>query len=194
MHQIYPGRIDTLISKRDLSLDDTRHDSKPRYPAVCACSDEPGAAYYAWRHNRTAQDDTPIIIEFEAQEGDVAVDSRDFLATVFQLGDPKLARYPLEQAFGPKILRYAEMAWSSDNQESRIALCDLAIHDPEVVRGHHANKPVIAGRHGTVFRSAFTVKLPVDGAAIRKVWTPERQSEMPSADIVLSDVLATNRA
>jgi hypothetical protein len=30
-------------------------------------------------------------------------------------------------------------------QSSRIALCDLNIHDPDVVKAHHANDLVVAG-------------------------------------------------
>jgi hypothetical protein len=76
----------------------------------------------------------------------------DFLYTVFQMGEPDRARTVLENSFGKAILRYAEKAWVSDDQRYRIALCDLAIYDPEVVQAHHTATPIIAGRYGTLFR------------------------------------------
>jgi hypothetical protein len=81
------------------------------------------------------------------------VDGRDFLYTIFQLGDPQLARPIIERIFGIAILRYIDRAWSSDGRE-RIALCDLAVQDDAVVLAHAGNKTVIGGRYGTRFRSA----------------------------------------
>ena len=67
---------------------------------MCARGEEMGAAYYAWQHNRTRENDTPILVEFEADEDTVVIDGRDFLTTVFQLGEPTLARPALERTFG----------------------------------------------------------------------------------------------
>ena len=49
-----------------LSTKDTR--SSKSYPVVCAYGEMEGAAYYAFRHNRSGQDDTPVLIEFETTE------------------------------------------------------------------------------------------------------------------------------
>ncbi len=87
----------------------------------------------------------PAQLEFEADEDTVAVDGWDFLATVFQLGEPALARPALARAFGNAVLPYAERAWATDNQDTRIALFDLARHDPDVVKAHHANTVGSAG-------------------------------------------------
>ena len=46
---------------------------------MCACGDEEGTAFYAWIHNKTDEDNTPVIVEFEADIATVAVDGRDFL-------------------------------------------------------------------------------------------------------------------
>jgi hypothetical protein len=74
------------------------------------------------------------------------IDGRDFLYGVFQFGDPQKAAPALERLFDPKILRFAEAAWSSTDQSKRIALCDLAIHDRQIVAGHYENRLVIGGK------------------------------------------------
>jgi hypothetical protein len=107
----HPGPLDALFAKPDLSTKDTRPRDQTGDPAVCACGEEIGAAYYAWQHNRSRENDTPIIVEFEADEDTVAIDGRDLLATVFQLGEPELARPALARAFGNAVLIYAERAW-----------------------------------------------------------------------------------
>lgn len=189
MEQFHPGPLDVLFAKPDLSLQDTRPEGRHRQPAVCACGDEMGAAHYAWQHNRSRRNDAPLMIAFEAEHEAVAIDGKDFLYTVFQMGEPMRARTILERSFGPRILRYAEKAWGSDDQRFRIALCDLAIHDPEVVKDHYAARPVIAGRYKTIFRNAFTVKLPISGAAIVRVWSPTEPPDFATPDVSLADVV-----
>src|SRR5215475_13686125 len=71
---------------------------------VCACADEAGASYYACRHNRSMEKDTPILITFEAEPADAVVDGRDFLFTLFQRGHPTKGRPVAERLFGPRIL------------------------------------------------------------------------------------------
>lgn len=63
-----------LVEKSDLGLDDTRPKGVLATPAVCACGDVEGAAYYALRHNRNAFDDAPLLVEFEAPIENVAID------------------------------------------------------------------------------------------------------------------------
>lgn len=186
----HPGSLDALFAKSDLSTKDTRPHDQAGDPAVCACGEEMGAAYYAWQHNQTRENDTPIIVEFEADEDAIAIDGRDFLATVFQLGEPELARPALAQAFGPAVLPYAERAWATDNQDRRIALFDLARHDPDVVKAHHANTVVLGGRFGTVFRSAFIIKLPPQ--SVIRAWSPLSRPSVPLPEITLSTLLTTS--
>jgi hypothetical protein len=189
----HPGQLDVLFRKVDLSLDDTRPGCTVPQPAICACGEEAGAAYYAWRHNRTTEHDTPVIIEFEADQTTVAVDGKDFLYPVFQMGTSERSQSILVNTFGTRILRYAERAWASDEQEYRIALCDLAIHDPDVVNAHYANILAIGGRYGTIFRNAFTVSLPITRDAVLRVWSPTAPRDIPSPDISLADLLESPR-
>jgi hypothetical protein len=191
MDYLHPGPLDRLFQKLDLTITDTR--TSQAAAGVCACGEESGAAYYAWHHNRGKEDTTPIMMEIEADENLVAIDGRDFLYLAFQFGDPQKARPILERSFGPGVLRYADRAWNEQEHSCRIALCDLAIHDPEVVRAHHASDFVLGGRHGTVFRNAFIVKLPVGPEAIRRVWSPSAAPTLPVPEASLADVLGRNR-
>lgn len=184
----HPGDLKSLFVKPDLSPDDTRPGAMA-VAAVCACGDETGALYYGISHNRSAENDTPIFIEFEAELSQTAVDGKDFLYTAFQMADPVRARPVLERCFGAAILKYADRAWSTEDQSYRIAQCDLAIHDSDVVAAHHSNQLVLAGRHKTLFRSAFTVALPVQPEAIVKVFSPVAPYSMPRPDVMLRDIL-----
>lgn len=185
-HQ-HPGDLKALHLKPDLSVDDTRQNTSS-VAAICACGDEAGAMYYACRHNKSASSDTPIIIEFNADLSSTAIDGRDFLYTAFQMGDPPRARPVLERCFGKAIIPYADEAWSSKDSSFRIAQCDLAIHDPDVIEAHHANQLVIAGRYNTVFRSAFTITLPVNNKEIVSVSSPKSVFTVPLPDVRLSDI------
>jgi hypothetical protein len=188
MEHWHPGPIEALFTKSDLSLEDTRPKGVAGLPAVCGCGDDEGATYYAWRHNRGGEDNTPVMVEFEANRCSAAVDGKDCLYTVFQMGDPERARDFLQKAFGTGILRYAEKAWATDETRVRIALCDLAIHDPAIVEAHHRNKIVIGGRHNTIFRSAFTVALPVTAVEIVRVWLPKIEPVLPIPAVKLGDL------
>ncbi|WP_437871017.1 hypothetical protein ACSD7O_17455 [Methylorubrum extorquens] len=181
MKQNRPPNPADLFEKLDLTRADTRDgDHIPEVAAVCACGDQEGAAHYAWRHNRNLEDDTPVLVAFQAPVEAVAVDGKDLLYTVFGRGVPDRAGPALAELFGPVMLRYAEKAWGSADMSYRMAMCDLAIHDPEVVLAHHANRTVIGGKVNLVFRSAFTVMLPVESSAIIKVFAPY---SAPAAEI-----------
>ena len=184
----HPGDIELLFSKSNLSTDDTRN-QELETSVICACGEYLGAAYYALNHNRTAENDTPIVIEFEADLSSVAVDGRDFLYTAFQMGDPDRARSVLRTAFGEAVLRYAELAWKTKNQEKRIALCDLAVNDQAVIRSHHDNVLVLGGRYGTVFRNAFLVRVPIPASAINSVHKVSVQTMIPRPGCLLPDIL-----
>ena len=56
-----------------LTFTDTRPDGSD-LTWVCACAEPDGALYYACRHNKTAEHDTPILIKFEAPLADVIVE------------------------------------------------------------------------------------------------------------------------
>ena len=188
MYQKRPLDPGSLFARADLTTGETRGDHIPEEPAICACGEEDGAAHYAWRHNRSGDDDTPLMIEFKAPVEHVAVDGRDFLYTAFQLGKPERARDVLAGLFGPRVLRYAERAWARKEGQHDIAMCDLAILDPDVIAAHHTNRTVIGGRYRTVFRNAFTVRMPVEPSAIVRVWAPILEPARALPQVSLDDV------
>ena len=179
---------DRLGRKADLSTSDTRRESATR-PALCACGTVEGAAYYAWHHNRTSYNDTPVLVEFDAPLDDIAVDGRDFLYPAFQCDESERAMSAVDSLFGKKALAYAETAWASNDQCYRVALCDLATMDPQVVLAHYANCNVIGGRYGTVFENAFTVALPVLPGAIIRVWSSTSPAPLRTPSITVVNLL-----
>lgn len=181
--------IERLFVQKNLSIKHTRDSSQPGFPAVCASGNELGAAHYAWHHNRNSQDDTPVIVEFEADPLCVEIDGRDFLCTVFQRGDAAKSRGALVKTFGEAILRYSERAWAQGNGDDPIALCDLARHDQHVINYHHANNILLRGRFRTAFCSAFIVKLPIEPSNIIRTWIPKTPPEFPIKDIKLTDLI-----
>jgi len=156
---------------------------------LCFCGDESSAVIYACERNVHREDDTPLLIEIEADLDRIAIDGRDFLYGVFQFGDAKKATSALERLFGPEILRYAQAAWDSPDNSKRLALCDLAIHDHRVVTHHYGNKLVIAGKYSTLFRNAFKVRLPIEPSAIIRLWKPTASSEFRGSDIDFTDMV-----
>jgi len=63
--------------------------------------------------------------------------------------------------YGNAIKKYFEKASKSEIIDYRIAMCDLATQDINVVKSHHKNTIVIGGRCRTIFKSAFLVKAPI---------------------------------
>lgn len=159
--------------------------------AVCACGDFDGAAYYAYRHNRSRANDTPLVVEFESDA--VAIDGRDFLYTVFQQCNGARVRDAVGQAFGRRALTYLDDAWGATEQSHRIRLCHKACHDPDVVRAHHANQLMLGGRYATRFRSTFLVKAPVPAALVTKIHCLEAGWPLPVPDVDLYDMLDRQR-
>jgi hypothetical protein len=119
---------------------------------VCACGDEMGAIYYATKHNRDRENNTPVLISFDANLRDVIIDGRDFL---YRLSSAKIhsARPVAERAYGREILPYLDRAWATDDQNQRVAMCHLATQDDQVFSAHLNNEAVIEGRYNTRFRS-----------------------------------------
>jgi len=184
--------LESLYKKVDLSTDDIFADAE--LPGVGACGGIMGATYYGASHNRTGENDQPIVIAFDVALDIVYVDSRDFLCTVFQMWDRETTDLRGQQAatlrdlYGQRIGRYFNQACATDDQQRRIAMCNLASFDSEVVLAHHANRKVIAGRHGTLFTSAFIVQAPIEPESIRDVQTVSQQFEPPAADVALADM------
>jgi hypothetical protein len=153
------------------------------FPFVFACGDKTGAAYFANTRNRTKTKDFPLVIEFLAPVEDVFVDGKDFLYSAFKNGPRRGMRDKILRCFGVKISEYLDRAWSSEEIEHRIALCDLAVQDPEVVSSHYRNQMPMGGRHGTVFRSAFMVRLPIYSHRILSVHRANPCYEAPKFSI-----------
>lgn len=185
-------RLERLWELPNLSMEITRPKDLPALPRICACGDRHSASYYACSHNRKGDHTASILIEFDADLADVIVDGRDFLYTVFQMGNPVASRVPLERVFGSAILRYADRAWSMPiaDQLERIACADLASQDQEVIRDHASNALVIGGRYRTRFSSAFMVTAPVPSAKIASVERVDcRHYTLPDVDIDLDQTL-----
>lgn len=181
-------RISTLFHKEDLSTTDTRHPDLNSYKSICACGDELGASYYALIHNRHREvDEASYVVKFTAPLESVSVDGRDFLYTCFQLWDRHSAdNYEMQgkalaRLFGPAILKYFVKAASSQEQQLRIAMCELACQDQEIVLAHAKNLHVIRGRYGVVFRSAFFVRVPIEPSQIVDVRLAREQEFNPAA-------------
>jgi hypothetical protein len=183
-----PNNREALFEKPDLSMGDTQGPRETAPVGICFCGEESSAAVYACERNIHRDNDTPILIEIEADLEIVAIDGRDFLYHAFQFIDPQKAAPALERLFGPNILRFAKAAWSSPDQSKRIALCDLAIHDKQIVAYHYKNRLVIGGKHSTRFYSAFKIKLPIEPSAIVRVWRPNYSPKLPPIDVDFMDI------
>jgi hypothetical protein len=176
--------IERLFHKQDLTLDDTRKGFE-EFPVV-AFADKLGAYYYALRHNYEAGR-IPLIIKVEinASKKYVYIDGRDFLYPVFQGWDHgnlvkrygiqktfEIVAKTLKQIYGDKLIKYFQKAAVSKEQSYRIAMCDLATHDIDIVKEHLNNKILIGGRYNVVFRSSFFVEAPITPDEIVKIFVP----------------------
>lgn len=157
----------TLLDKIDLSTADTKSRTLDSQ-MVCACGDRQGAAYYALEHNKPGYNcaGRSYIIKMTAPIENLAVDGRDFLYPAFQMSKKKssnieMQKKQLSRLFGARILKYFEKAIETEEIARRIALCDLACQDKEVIEHHYNNTDTIKGRHETRFCSAFLIKTPI---------------------------------
>lgn len=180
------GRLAELTADPTLSTQATRRTEKQR-EFLCACGDWDGAAYYATRHNVTKDHTSSLILSFEAPASEVIVDGKDLLYTLFQAGPSPARRKAVASAYGTRAIEYLERAWQSEDQNYRIAMCDVACQDAAVVRAHYRNRLVLAGRHETRFRSAFCVLTPFPTAVV-KIETLDRSVELPAVQINLRDL------
>jgi hypothetical protein len=183
------ARLENFWKSSELSTNLTRPKSE-EISLICACARELDALYYACSHRRTAENTAPILISFDADPTDVVVDGRDFLYTVVQLGTPTTSREPLGRLFGPTVLRYADRAWATSDQDVRIACVDLAIQDAGVISAHAANELVIGGRGRTRFTSAFMARAPVAAESIVSIERVDHHVySLPEIDISLENAL-----
>jgi hypothetical protein len=87
-------------------------------------------------------------------------------------------------------LHYLDRAWATQNQEQRIAWCDLATQDNDVIVAHAANKTVLGGRYNTRFRSAFMARLPVPASRITNVKHLQAPADLPDVEVSVYDLRA----
>ena len=202
------NRLEELINKPDLTTEDTRpsiwiNNNRggsyrkliDAFPVICA-ADELGAHYYALVHNKHKnKDEVGLIVSFKSDIDVVFVDGRDFLYPCFQFWDQNTTEYYAKQLdllvniYGTSIKKYFEKASKSKKQNYRIAMCDLATQDIEVVKAHYKNNIVIGGRYGTVFKAAFFVKAPITPEKILSVKIVEQSPYSFTPDIRLHDFI-----
>jgi hypothetical protein len=94
-------RLQQLWMSAVLTTELTRPEDETPVLRICACTRERDALYYACSHNRYRDDTEAVLITLEVDEADVVIDGRDFLATVFQLGNPAASRGVLGTLFWP---------------------------------------------------------------------------------------------
>ena len=201
-------QLNELFEKPDLSTEDTRpsiwiedHNNGGHrelingFPVICA-ADKLGAHYYALVHNRhKVKDEVGLIVSFETPIDNVYADGRDFLYTCFQLWDRNATKNYAKQLslltkiYGDAIRKYFEKASKSKDQSYRIAMCDLATQDIDVVKAHYKNDIVIGGRYGTVFKSAFFVRVPILPEYILNVEIVEVSPYSFTPEVQLNDFL-----
>ncbi|NBS87526.1 MAG: hypothetical protein EBS60_05535 [Verrucomicrobia bacterium] len=197
----HKGKLAKLLKKSDLTVQDVRPSkmvsnkfagqtrvSIGAEPAVCACGDETGATYYALKHNRNEKEGKTeaLIIKFKAPVKDTIVDGCDFMFTCMQFGASDQHKGKLVEIFGRESGKYYDLARKSAEQDFRIAIAYLAVQDPRIILNHYNNKTVIGGRWGTIFRSAFQIKLPIPAERIIDVFSP--RLPIPSPEILVKDV------
>ena len=187
-----------LLHSTKLGIDLTR---KKGAEVVYACGDRKSALYYACVHNVTEVNNHPILIQFDAPQRDVWVDGRDLLYNVLQLWDQhqagidrnrkkEVVQRTLLMLYGEAIFPYLQPIFTSEKDDRRLALTDLAVNDAKVVTPHYRNKKWICGRHRTVFRNAFCVRSPISGSRIAATTSIKQPFAPPQCDVKISDLLA----
>ncbi len=169
-----PVKWKNLVLKDSLNINETREKT---VETICACGDKDSSLYYACKHNRTENNAIPILIEFESPIQNIWIDGRDFLFPVIQFWDRKKEKTQhktkinkgLIEVFGEDISKYLDQSVETKDMDRRIALVDLMINDQKVVAGHFNNITWLQGRYGTFFKSAFSVRSPIQHSQIINV-------------------------
>lgn len=200
------SKINELYDKEDLTRDDTspasvwierKNGGHREYTegehSICF-ADKIGAAYYATKHNVTADKKVPILITLDLDIENIAIDGRDFLYTVFGFIDPKdlektkRQTEKLKNIFGVKIEKYIEKIIKHPKSD-KFAICDLVICDDDIIIEHSKNTEIIGGRYGTIFKSAFFGKVPISSERIKNVEILKEYTLIKTPTISLNDIL-----
>lgn len=204
---IWKDQVNTneLILKEDLLRKDTEIMSKfvktrsgerreylEGYKGICF-ADLDGATYYAQKHNKIQDKQVPILIEVNVDLSSIAIDGRDYLYTVFSLlrslSENKLSviKNDLLLVYGSQIQKYFEKVFLHPKSDTN-AICDLIICDEEIKKSHLKNNHIIQGRYGTLFKSAFFVKMPLEKENVISVKILESDFVIPISQINISNV------
>ncbi len=145
-----------------------------------ACADIRSASRYA----SDDLDKQGVVVRFEIDPSQVYVDGRDFLIFAFQIADRwinvRSRRELMAQAFGPRILEWAEcaaMQHGASETDLRINVACHACSDPQVIQAHLCSKIVLFGKASFYFCSAFRFNTPVTNTKVtlvepEPVWGP----------------------
>jgi hypothetical protein len=198
----YPGSGSTYLFNRlpederarlskleDLTPEMTRPADVPATGWIFATADLMGAEHYAFHHGGGVRaSEVPLVIEFEVDLAALVIDGRDCLYTLSYGQHLPAVRAAILAIYGPACIRIIEPATGRDTREAT-ARVDLACQNPAVVQHHLANREVVAGRYGTLFRSSFMLRPAEAAPTVRRVWTPEQRQPRPAPDHVLADLM-----
>lgn len=131
-----------------------------------ACADIRSASRYA---TGGRQNEQGVVVRIELDPSQIYVDGRDFLFYSFQRVDRWVgehrSRELMKEAFGPRILEWAERAAlerdGSDEDQRRINIACHACRDVQIIRAHLRSKLVLFGKANFYFCSAFRFNTPV---------------------------------
>ena len=131
-----------------------------------------GAQYYATRNQSRP---TSIIISIEVDIKYVFIDGRDYLYnTFYKFKNGQNSQTStniindLKTIYGKTIDKYI-CKFLEETKSDSDAICDLIIHDEEIILNHYKNNKIIGGRHGTMFRSSFYVQSPIKPEMIKSI-------------------------
>ncbi|AMJ61591.1 hypothetical protein [Bosea sp. PAMC 26642] len=138
----------------------------------------------------------PTIFEMQIDWGNVAVHARmnliEALATANRSRDPEW----LADVYGQAILPYLSML--RDGNQSPEQIAHLASRDQDVVAGHLYNNKIL-NHDGSLYLSAFKIKLPVDPSRITNAFmlppgdrTPLYERQETIIQMELEEYLAKN--
>lgn len=154
----------------DLDRESTRPEDAPRTDWVFACGDQPGAEVYASRGVWQVDEPVRLMVEVEVDLDALVVDGNDFLHRIAMLVEDAEARDAIGIVYGPACVEH--VLRGRGQPKGVPARVDLACQDPEVVLHHLGNKAVVAGSHGTRFRSSFMFAAGSGGARVLRTWRP----------------------
>jgi len=187
-HRLPENEQTRLVQLENLTREMTRPRDTPATGWIFASGDLMGAEHYAFHHGgRLKTSEVPLVIEFEVDLDALVVDGRDCLYTLSYGQHLPAVRAAILSIYGPPCIGIIEPATGRDTSEAT-ARVDLACQDQAVVRHHLANKEVVAGRSGTLFRSSFMLRPAEAAPTVKRVWTPEPQQPRPAPDHVLADL------